>query len=837
MGEVWKGRDTRLDRTVAIKFSQAAFSDRFRQEARSIAALNHPNIATLYDVGPDYLVMEFLDGEPIKPPDDARRLLDIAVQIADGLAAAHAAGIIHRDLKPANILLTKGGRVKILDFGLAKQMVKESDATETIAAATDSGTIAGTAAYMSPEQARGQSLDTRSDQFSFGLVIFELAAGHRAFQRGSTAETLAAIIREEPPPFPESVPLPLRWTIERCLAKDPEARYHSTADLLIELRAMRDRLSLLSARVNTRPAGKPWLKPALLAVLAVALAILVIQTLRTPWRPDVSTYRIVPFANEDYPETQPSWSPDGRSIAYVAQVDGEYRIQVKGFDGAPPVVIATGTLPFYTLSWSPDGSTIYYSMVGGFRSVSRAGGASRALREFGGGNYSGGISPDGKSLAALATSPGLVPLPTSTRRLLIASPPGSTPKELPGFNGDCCFAPDFMTWSGDSRQILFSFPTDHGQELWVTPIPGKPRKLIESIGRTKLIASWFPGERFAVYSSIDQSGLRMVDTISAETSQLLPSSTASEPAVSRDGSRIAYTEAAARFSMVEIPVNGSPARPLLPSRLTKQFPAWAPASNEFLYVQGEEIRLHNVQTGLERVVVSKRDFPAVTGDIEFVNPIFAPDAKRIAYSLRTEQGGRIAISPVAGGAPAPLGDIKGSHYRPEWSPDGAWIAYASPTPENLMAIWKIRIGAGEKPVNLGSCTGSPLWSPDGSQILCSSFRLTLLSPDGKDTREVKGPYTRPAAWSRDGNFIYCLKENAPGKRTLVRLNWRTGDAREILDLPSTMRFDTGAGGALRFSLAPGEESLAGTVVAPEGDIWILDGLVPPRSLWERLRPW
>src|ERR1700691_1484431 len=170
MGEVWKARDTRLDRTVAIKVSREKFSDRFNREARAVAALNHPNICQLYDVGPDYLVMEFVEGAPIASVDTTRKLLDIAVQIADGLAAAHAAGIIHRDLKPDNILITREGRVKILDFGLAKIVTAGSpgdDATRAMTR-TEAGATIGTIAYMSPEQARGSAdLSAQSDQFSF----------------------------------------------------------------------------------------------------------------------------------------------------------------------------------------------------------------------------------------------------------------------------------------------------------------------------------------------------------------------------------------------------------------------------------------------------------------------------------------------------------------------------------------------------------------------------------------------------------------------------------------------------------------------------------------------
>jgi eukaryotic-like serine/threonine-protein kinase len=189
MGEVYKARDPRLNRIVAIKVSKAAFSQRFEREALAAAALNQPNICHIYDVGPNYLVMEFVDGAPIAPTDDVPTLLDQAIQIADGMAAAHALGITHRDLKPSNILLTRQGHVKILDFGLA-QVTKDPGAAEPDAtlpmSLTDPGTAIGTVAYMSPEQARGQKVDARSDLWSLGVILYEMATRTRPFQ-GSTA--------------------------------------------------------------------------------------------------------------------------------------------------------------------------------------------------------------------------------------------------------------------------------------------------------------------------------------------------------------------------------------------------------------------------------------------------------------------------------------------------------------------------------------------------------------------------------------------------------------------------------------------------------------------------
>jgi eukaryotic-like serine/threonine-protein kinase len=223
MGEVWKARDTRLNRTVAVKRLKGEHNARFEQEARAIAALNHPHICQIHDIGPDYLVLEYIEGAPIRgpqPPADAVRL---ATQIAEALDAAHRKGVVHRDLKPANIMVTTEGSVKLLDFGLAKQV---TDSNET---ATIEGTVMGTAAYMAPEQAEGKPLDARSDVFSFGAVLYELLSGRRAFSGENSISTMAAILHKEPAPLDASSAL--QQIVKRCLAKPPGQRFQTMAEL------------------------------------------------------------------------------------------------------------------------------------------------------------------------------------------------------------------------------------------------------------------------------------------------------------------------------------------------------------------------------------------------------------------------------------------------------------------------------------------------------------------------------------------------------------------------------------------------------------------------------
>jgi predicted Ser/Thr protein kinase len=264
MGEVYRARDPRLGREVAIKVLPASLANdaerlrRFEHEARSASALNHPNIVMIHEIGAangtSYIAMELVDGPSLREmlasgPLPAKRLLDVAVQIAEALAKAHAAGIVHRDLKPENVVVSRDGYVKLLDFGLAKLFVapteQATNAPTVIPQETTPGTVMGTVGYMSPEQASGKPVDFRSDQFSFGSILYEMATGKRAFQKGTGAQTLAAIIQDEPEPVAQinpRAPAPLRWIVERCLAKDPEERYASTRDLARDLKSVREHI-------------------------------------------------------------------------------------------------------------------------------------------------------------------------------------------------------------------------------------------------------------------------------------------------------------------------------------------------------------------------------------------------------------------------------------------------------------------------------------------------------------------------------------------------------------------------------------------------------------------
>src|SRR5450755_4216616 len=318
MGEVWKARDTRLDRVVAVKVSKDQFSERFEREARAVAALNHSHVCQLYEVGPNYLVMEVVEGAPLKGPLPLEKAVEYAGQILDALDAAHRKGITHRDLKPANILVTKQG-IKLLDFGLAKQIgpLRETDGTLT-SALTGQGQILGTLQYMSPEQLNGKEADARSDLFSFGCVLYEMLTGRRAFEGQSAASVIAAILEREPAPL--DVSPPLERVIKTCLAKDPDQRFQTALDLK----------RALAWAVEQQPAVQPhrywWIAVAVALAIAAGVGGWALSHFRQP----SADQRVIRF-QIDAPDGGrltsqfggTALSPDGNIAAYVVSINGK----------------------------------------------------------------------------------------------------------------------------------------------------------------------------------------------------------------------------------------------------------------------------------------------------------------------------------------------------------------------------------------------------------------------------------------------------------------------------------------------------------------------------------
>jgi len=396
MGEVYRARDSKLGREVAIKILPTAVSadrnrlTRFEQEARSASALNHPNIVTIYEIGSvdsvSYIAMELVQGKTLRElltegPLPAKRLLALSAQIADGLARAHEAGIVHRDLKPDNVMITRDGLVKILDFGLAKlagSSSPEMSHLPTVAEPTEPGMVVGTVGYMSPEQAMGRQVDFRSDQFSLGSILYEMATGKRAFSRGSAPETMAAIIREEPEPLPSlasQVPTALRWAIERCLAKEPEERYGSTRDLARDLAQLRDHISGISQEASpartSRRRGRFVAAWAASLVLVAALVALVGPRSRN--EPSVRPVRFSVTIPGEAVGSRVTVSPDGSRLAIEAFSQGQRRIFLRRLDSDETVELQ-GTFGAGGHFWSPDSRHLAFWADGKLKKIPIAGG-------------------------------------------------------------------------------------------------------------------------------------------------------------------------------------------------------------------------------------------------------------------------------------------------------------------------------------------------------------------------------------------------------------------------------------------------------------------------------
>jgi Tol biopolymer transport system component/predicted Ser/Thr protein kinase len=371
MGDVYKARDTRLDRIVAVKVLQEEFSARFEREARAVAALNHPHICQLYDVGPNFLVMEYVDGDPVSPTQDQRRLVEIAVQLADGLAAAHAAGVVHRDLKPGNILLTRAGEAKILDFGLALVRPGASAHRPGDTLVTEVGTTLGTAAYMPPEQVRGEPADARSDLWSLGVVLYELASGALPFD-GTKAEIFESVLSRPFVPVVERNPqlsAPLGRIIDRLLQKDPAARYQTAADLRADLRQLEGAgaTSVRARASSIGPRQRMTYRITAAALTLGALGAVGVYLWEPPPRlaPVSSWQQLTDFADV---ATEPSLSADGRMVTFIHGGRGfprrpDAQIYLKLLPNGEPIQLTATPNPKCCPAFSPDGSRIAYTSV------------------------------------------------------------------------------------------------------------------------------------------------------------------------------------------------------------------------------------------------------------------------------------------------------------------------------------------------------------------------------------------------------------------------------------------------------------------------------------------
>lgn len=698
MGEVYQARDKRLGRTVAIKvLPQGAVTPEHRarllQEARTVSNLNHPNIVTLFDVGEqtgtDYLVLEFVPGRTLDrviPPGgmplaDALR---IAIAVAGAVSSAHAAGVLHRDLKPANVMINDSGAVKVLDFGLAKSNAAEvprgADAptlTMPDLGSSRAGTIAGTPAYMSPEQAEGRKLDSRSDVFSFGAMLYEMLTGKRAFPGDSAASIIASVLREQPRPVREAVPaIPrdLERLLERCLRKDPARRMASLHDVRIELED-------ILANPQPDPVEPPavaaqrrgsWI-PLTAGAMGIAAAGAAWFLARPPRRP-MAPPAPVPFTAYTGDEGQPAFAADGNQIAFTWNGPGQdnYDIYVKVVGSAEPLRLTKDPAPDFNPAWSPDGKWIYFLRAG------EQGMSLYRVPPLGGSEVRVGPTKCANHLAWINGTDRLVceGWDAELKQQVIHTVSKDGGDERVMAKG-CTPSVSF-----DARHLLYSAPCNVYADVFVAALgpglklEGEPKKVTpEKIFVYSL--HWEDDNRAALAvmgTGMSDGRLFVMQPFEGMVRGLpVGDSGVMTVAVAPTG-RVAFSSAPRKRHL------------------------WA-------IREGKESR-----------------HPASSTQIEY-SPMYSPDGTRIAFESTRSGSQQIWITGADGTRPTELTSGGNASGTPRWSPDGRWIAFDRRTEQRETAIFVID-AAGGKPRQL--TTGDfravlPSFSNDGKWVYFKAF--------------------------------------------------------------------------------------------------------------------
>ena len=713
MGEVYRGTDTRLGRSVAIKISAREFSDRFEREAKAISSLNHPNVCTLYDVGQNYLVMEFVEGDTLshlikQGPMPLDKVLQYAIQIADALSAAHAKGVIHRDLKPANIILTSSG-VKVLDFGLAKLSAVakfgasgSSEALTQTSPMTESGSILGTLHYMSPEQAEGKDTDERSDIFSFGAVLYEMLTGKRAFDGESKTAILAAILKDQPAPitqFQPMTPRSLDRVVRKCLEKKPADRWHSAHDLkqtleLIDLAGPNTASMSMSSSSGVQTAvplhkDNKWLWPAVASVGVIAAGVAL--ALWAPWRKAAPTqavrFEVGPADKMTFiDQAAMAVSPDGRWMVFPAQgEDGTRRYYIRALDGVevrPLPGTEGGQSPAF---WSFDSRWVLFADgMGKLKKVDIQGGPSQNIADFPGLLSGAAWNSDGVIVAGAGG--------TGARPILRVPASGgqTTPVTAvaPGESGHLW--PQFLP---DGKHFLYLRVSSDAAKagVYIGSIDTQP----DQQSTQRLLAS----DRQAYYAPALGGGAGHLIFLRQTTLMAQPFDPGK---MTLSGEAVAIADGVDSFG----------------------------ATNHGLFsVSDTGTLVYRGGTGAQTVLTwfDQQGNPAGTlGDPgDYANPAVSPDGSRVAVAIGPVQSRDLWILDVARGSSTRFTFDPARDDYPAWSPDGRNIAFSSNRAGQMDLYIKPADGSGEEKLLLKTDEPKTVdhFTKDGRFLLFTSVGL------------------------------------------------------------------------------------------------------------------
>jgi serine/threonine protein kinase/WD40 repeat protein len=861
MGDVFRARDPHLLREVAIKVLPTAFSRdpdrqrRFEREARVAASLNDPHIVAVHDVGVHegigFIVTELLEGETLRQRMNGRPLppgkaVDYAIQIASGLAAGHDRGIVHRDIKPDNLFVTKDGRLKILDFGLAKviDLGAEGDATATVTLdGVQIAPVVGTAAYMSPEQARGLRIDHRSDIFSTGAVLYEMLAGFAPFRRGTTAESLSAVLHDEPPALTRIVSIApaLERIVRHCLEKSPDERFQNGRDLIFDLEALppaartaeplRARLRVSRARTLT-----------LLALLLLTTLAYFAGRWTVPSAEPPSVHRVLPLTDFPGLEEFSAIAPDGRSVAFTASVGGRRQIFVRLLARGSPVPVTKDAVDHQSPRWTPDGmSLLYFSPAapgdaqGAIWSIPALGGSPRrVITSLGDADVSG----NGR-VACFTLADGGVQLVTSS---LDGTDARLVARSGPGYHRH-------PRWSPDGRWIAFQRGDGLRFDLFVTsPKTGEMRQLTHDRNIINGLA-WLPDSSGIIYGSSRGSTIPYLPSMSlwevrldgGAPRQITTADTWYEQPDVHASGLVSVNRLRIQFDISTFPFGTDSADNVRrASRLTRLTghvltPSAAPDGREiaFLSDSGGHGNLWVKSTPTEDVrQITFEDDPNVTVGL----PVWSPDGRSIAFvSSKGHTGFDFGIWLVKPDG-TDARNVAKEGLGPAWSSDGQWLYYAETSAGILYKVSSLggpAIMVRTEPTrNVIGVHDATLYYVVERPLLDGRPELEIRAAtpeDGPSRALARIPASRVPSWqivnpalSPDGEWL-AMPLTVGYTTNIWALSTRTSVWRQVTDFGDRATFI-----ARRVSWSPDGTSILAAVGEGDADIVLLDGLVKSR---------